>query len=300
MLDIPTTTPPVANAIPILVHPFPVPNVCITYGKRPERNNNASSPLGISFRSIEGTHHTPGLVVIHHISDTIRRQQQQQQGTTGHQVREGQVVISIDGIAVTSPQHAESLIRASNDENENESSSSSYYTIITREIVMAPFCRFVVRHCTDAHSNPGIAFAPTRDHTLVQISRIFKNGPFYETSLKKGDIVLAVNQYAVTTPDQALRALQISKYSTFTSIYVIDIRQFRCSILREVKMSDAKKFGLVRIEASDGLIESATFKVTNTTIATLEFNPNTQHIIDRQQFKNRFTCKDISKFCNYL
>jgi sulfur carrier protein ThiS len=333
----------IADAIPVLEQPYPVPGVYFL--SRKQRSNgqrqqqhistaaattstgtistttttamdvDTSTSRGITFRTIEGNNNnSTSFVIIDDIDDPIllrqqrqQQQQQQQQQLVRHNI--DQIVVSINGSIVRNSYHADCLLDNTN-LNDN-------YTIISRDVVSAPFCKLIIG-TNNANNNPGISFSSTRDETLVQVSRILSNGAFDTTSkqstssIRIGDIVLAVNGYPVSTTEQAYRALQLSKLTkdinttqnnsttnNIISIYAVDITQLRCSILREVKTikQQHQSFSKVRLEAFPHSADDATFIVNDIDMANVKFDNKNQLLIDKEQYRHRFTSKNEGNSC---
>jgi hypothetical protein len=289
-----SSTTVAVDAVPVLAQPYPVPSIYYLYGKRP--TDVHSSSCCIKFRTVEGnsSSNNQRLVLIDDIRDPLLVQHRP--------THIGKIVVSIDGTHVQDIQHAERLLVGST--TTSPSTGGGYFTLISRDVVTAPFCKLVVGTYNIAN-NPGVAFASTRDETLVQVSRVFTNGAFHKSntgaSIRPSDIVLAVNGFPVSTTDSAYRALQLSKnitrHDTTTAlaaitIYAVDITHLRCSILREIKAIRCKTFQRVRVEAFPESEDDATFIVNDLQIANLQFNNQTQHLIDKEQHRHRFSSKN--------
>jgi PDZ domain len=246
-------------AVPVLAEPFPAPEIVkVTFGKP------ASGKVGVHFRWGGGR---GDRVRISKIAKNSPLQETR--------VNVGHLVLAINGVAAVSAIQAACLIR----------DSGPNVTIATLEesLVTAPFCMLITAPSSKHH--PGVNFNSTRDRCLVQVSRVFSKGPFAGSGLHVGDIVLAVNGVPVSKPEDADRELREAQGQPYTILYVVNMAAYRISVLKELRASSI--FHNVRLlgeEPSLNLCKEVVFAVGEEEYAKLEFDFETQHLVDRKAY----------------
>jgi len=196
---------------PLLTDPFPVPDVLTT--TVPKKGKVGA---GISDRFQEGVDRSksfPHHVVIARLSDESPFQ--------GTAVTVGQQVMAVGG------KHVVTALQGAKDIRE----SVETLTLTTAKVVTAPYCRHFAIKLSPA--NPGVSFAGARNNTLVQVSLIYKDGPF-KGFLNVGDIILSINGKVVSTPEDAMEELKNSVDKEFATIYLVDIHALRRSLTHQV------------------------------------------------------------------
>lgn len=134
----------------------------------------------------------------------------------------GHACLAINGQAVTTAKHAAEIIR----------DSQSPMITFTYAEPCSPHYKMVVAPVSKTLA--GISLTSSRDEALVAVSRVFK-GHFAATSIKVGDIVLAVNGVPVTDKSDALRLMKASE--GLVVLYVLDMESVRSKIVEEITSS---------------------------------------------------------------
>lgn len=147
-------------------------------------------------------------------------------------IKVGQIILSVNGYIVTDAEQATALIR--------RVSPGKPLTLIACDAPKTPYYKVIPAPRLKGH--PGLSFAPTRGHCLVQVSRVFERGPFGGNgALKPGDIVLAVNGVPVSKTEQADRALRTAaRDGPITLIYAIDVSRLCRRIFKEANLYGMK------------------------------------------------------------
>jgi len=196
---------------PLLTDPFPVPEVKTTTIPKIGKVG-----AGISDRFQEGVDRMktfPHHIVIARLSD--------ESPLRGTGVEVGHQVMAVgDNHVVTAVQGAKEIRDA-----------TDTLTLTTAEVVTAPYCRHFAIKLSPA--NPGINFAPACNRSLVQVALVYKDGPF-AGFVNAGDIILAINGVAVSSPEAADEALKKNFDDPFVTIYIVDIHALRRSLTHQV------------------------------------------------------------------
>jgi hypothetical protein len=103
--------------------------------------------------------------------------------------------------------------------------------------------------------------------------------------LNIGDIILAVNGVPVSKPEDADRELREAQSQPYTILYVVNMTAYRISVLKEVRASPI--FHNVRLlggERSLNLCKEVICAVGEEECAHLEFDYETQHLVDREAY----------------
>jgi hypothetical protein len=250
--------------------PFPMPSVYTT-----TLTNKPLGGVGIHLQKKSGGF-SP--IIIVSLSDDSPLQ--------GKAIKAGQTVLAINGVAIQSAKEALSIIR----------DAESTLVLTSCETCEFPQSKMIV--VPSSKDNPGVNFTSTRGRCLVQVSRIFSEGPFAGTKLKKGDIVLAVNGVPVSKPEDADRALHLSMQLPHTTVYSIDVAQLRESILQVANSNFPHMLSIVPAEADNSyVVRYQHEKGTHLLVFDLE----TQHMLDSGGFGNwtmRINGKIIKPFVN--
>lgn len=197
---------------PLLTDPFPVPELCVETVSKAGKVG-----AGISDRFQEGVDKTKTFP--HHVVIARLSPESPFQGTS---VKLGHQVIAVnDDFVVTALQGAK-LIRESKD----------FVTLTTSAVVEAPYCRHFAVGLSDSH--PGVTFDSACNNSLVYVSKVYKNGPF-RGFMNQGDIILAINGKAVSSPTDATNALlaAYTEKKPFVTIYLVDIHALRRSLTHQ-------------------------------------------------------------------
>jgi C-terminal processing protease CtpA/Prc len=252
---------------PLLENLYPTPGVYTTIARK------SYGPMGVGFRW-GGKFGDP--VTITKMSET---------SPLAKSVAEvGQVVLAISGQPVLGAKEAASII--------GSAKPNELMNFTTCDGIKESVCKMVAGGTSV--DNPGVVFNETRDGTLVQVSRVFKSGPFADTSLQEGDIVLAVNGVAVSRPEEADRLLELSAGDPFATIYCVDIHKFRQGILDEMlaynpdlskKVAlEAKGYNEFELRSVEGGANNKKYKLCFDMETQYLADPDScQHLVDPKQ-----------------
>jgi hypothetical protein len=196
---------------PILTDPYPAPKVYSTTIPK-----TGSVGVGISDRFVEGVDQDTSFP--HHTLITAVSGESPFQGTW---VQEGQQLLAVNNKYVVKATQGAKEIRETTGE----------LTFVTATLVDTPYCRHFAINLSD--SSPGVNFASACGRSLVQVSLVYKNGPF-RGFLNEGDIILAINGTPVSTPEAAEEALRQGQMRDFVTIYLLDIDALRRSLTHQV------------------------------------------------------------------
>jgi len=215
----------IGQAVPILAHPYSndsTSNNVIQISHCTK--DSATGKLNIHFR----WNGVGGAVTIKDLHFSSSQ-------TGGDALAVGQSVLAIDNVPVRDSKHAARLVR---------DSVGPTVALTTCQAVAAqqlpPFTKMVAAPLLQ-QQHPGVVWDSTRDRCLVQISRVFAQGPFGGNAVRRGDIVLSVNGIAVSTVAAADEALKQQNNSNnadalpYTVLHVVDMDAYRRSILREMR-----------------------------------------------------------------
>jgi len=182
----------------------------------------------------------------------------------------GHIVLAINSVAILDPKQAVDLVQSS----ENKVSIT---TICPPSADEAPFCKLVA--AATARQHPGIIFNTCRERCLVQVSRVFSRGPFAGTHLRQGDVVLAVNGVPVSTPEQAEKVLRQSVESSNTVLYVVDMANYRQSIMQELQSTeDFRCLRLERVKNTGG--KKISLMIRSAVVVDLEVDYEKQTLVE--------------------
>jgi len=194
----------------------------------------------------------------------------------GTSLRVGQHLLSINGVCVQYGEDGMQLIK--------QVWKSPTLTLVTCDLTKDPVYKITVSPNWKHH--PGVAFAPTRGHCLVQVSRIFSLGPLVESGLQRDDIVLAVNGQCVSSPNEATHALKLSQHVPFTSLYSVDMQELRENLLRstiqqsaiDIKLTPQAEY--ITSGGTEQILGRDKFNmhVAGLWTAVLEYNTESQHL----------------------
>jgi hypothetical protein len=179
----------------------------------------------------------------------------------------GQQLLAVNYKVVTTAVEAVQIFR--DDPSRTLTFTTAEHTLATRQYktVCAP----------TSHLSPGIRFSTTRHRGLVTVGKIYTRGNFDKTGLREEDIVIAVNGYPVSKPEDADRALHMTRSEPMTSLYVLDVVRLRASIAREAsKMSD--KFLLVSFGLAEGKDREFVIAISGMAHGKVEFDRETLHM----------------------
>ena len=140
-------------------------------------------------------------------------------------MKAGLLCLAVDGNPVSTKSQAVAGIK--------NAASTVALTVAARS--SGAFCRTVVAKSSDR--NPGVNFAPARAHCLVQLSRVFPNGP-WNGLCREDEIVLAVNGTPVSSREEALQALSSAQESQITTLYLLDATAYRQRVGEKLSAAD--------------------------------------------------------------
>lgn len=245
------------EAVRVLTKPFPFPSRLI---QQVRATKSPSGKLGIKFVR---DRRKGGRVKIGTINEDS--------SLKNTEVKVGHAVIAINSTAVLNPEHAASLIG----ESGPEVSITSLCSPATKD---PPFCKLVSAPTSKEH--PGINFDSSRKRCLVQVARVFSHGPFAGSDLRQGDIVLAVNGVPVSKPEEAEQVLLQSLDLPNTILYVVDMAEYRRSILTELQIKHSfRNFRLEKIKSTSG-DQKVILKTGAAELTTLEADYEMQYFLD--------------------
>lgn len=146
-------------------------------------------------------------------------------------VNVGQLVLAVNGCRVGTLNQTVKMIRS-------VLPGATLFLTARNNDPIPEICKLVIEPCF--RHTPGIAFTDFHDDLLVRVSRVFKNGPFFNddglASLKRGDIVLSVNGVPVSNSHDARAAMALSLERGFTTdLYVLDHSKLVETVLGETK-----------------------------------------------------------------
>ena len=205
------------EAVRVLTKPFPFPEHLVQHVKV---RTNPNGKLGVKFvwNGRKGSR-----VKIGGIGDESPMKETA--------IKVGHTVIAINSTPVLNPVQASGLVA-------HASGPDVYITTVgPLSENDPPFCKLITAPTSKEH--PGISFDSTRKRCMVQVSRVFSRGPFAGSDLRQGDIVLAVNGIPVSKPEDADIVLRQSIDTPNTILYVVDLAQYRQSILTELQITNA-------------------------------------------------------------
>ena len=262
-----TTTARANDTLQVLENPFPVPEIDTIWVQKEQANQT----IGVSF-----TMRDRGFVEVtrvHPYSPLL--------GTT---LRAGQQILAINGIPIkTSTQAVEAVKSAPR---------MLQFSVIKK--IQVPFCKMVAVPVWKHH--PGVVFESTRGRSLVQVSRIFPKGPFSDSDLREDDLVLAVNGFPVSIPEQADRALELHRNQPNAFVYALSIRSLRQSIIQETIQTNKQRYSNIFFEVlEDGhhcihLNDSGKQKSPR---ATCVFDRETHELRDPESFLHLVAQSDM-------
>jgi hypothetical protein len=234
---------------------YPVPTILSTTVAR----KDGTMPIGISFADLEITK----------LSESSPLQ--------GTSVQPGQTCLMINGRLVTSAKQAVGLIRGT---------SAGELVFTTCNL---PAGTKMVSAAVSKHTGPGVNFDSTRGRTLVQISKVFKKGPFKDSSLVAGDIVLAVNGAPVSKPEDADLLLHqaCNDHNCMVSIYVLNLNAFRSARLQEAR-AKLPRISDIHLTVTNVLNEPHKYRMASRDKhrAYIEFDTQTQMCSDPDAVSN--------------
>jgi hypothetical protein len=126
-------------------------------------------------------------------------------------------------------------------------------------------------------TSPGVCFASARRRGMVTVGKMYSRGHFHKTPLKEGDVVIAVNGYPVCKPEDADRALHLTRSEPMTCLYVIDIVRMRTSVAKEAARS-SDKFLLVSFGLAEGKSGDFVIAISGIAHGKVDFDPETLHM----------------------
>lgn len=194
------------NEIKPIDNPYPVPSVrTISVEKFDTRQI-----VGISMNALD----TNSVVIVSKIS---------QNGLLHNKnIKIGDEILAINGIAIHTPQQAASIISSN---NKLEFLLLDPYNISPNQPPATPFCYVEVAPTTK--TNPGVSFDSCCGRSMVIISEIFLSD-LNKTRLRYGDIVLAINGKPIWKPEQAdIEQIKAAKSGKAVILYCINMKALR-------------------------------------------------------------------------
>jgi len=246
------------EAVRVLTEPFPFPSHLIQNVRATK--SRPSGKLGIKFvwDGRKGSRVKVGKI---HEDGSLKNTE----------LKVGQTVLAINSTAVLNPEQAGSLVGASGP----EVFITSLCAPTTKD---PPFCKLVSAPTSREH--PGISFDSSRKRCLVQVARVFSHGPFAGSVLRQGDIVLAVNGVPVSKPEEAEQVLLQSLNLPNTVLYVVDMAEYRRSILTELQTTQSfRNNRLERIKSNSG-DQRVCLKTGAAELTNLEVDYEKQYFFD--------------------
>ena len=249
---------PGGEAVRVLTKPFPFPSHLIYHIKA---RKNPAGRLGVKFvwDGRKGSR-----VQVAKIND--------ESALLETDLQVGHSVIAINAKSVVDPIQASNLVV---DAPETEISITAIDAPSDND---PPFCKLVTAPTSREH--PGVSFDSTRRRCMVQVSRVFANGPFAGSDLHQGDVVLAVNGIPVSKPEEADAVLRLCVDMPNTILYVVDMTQYRHSILKELQIT--RSFRHLRFETCTNSCGDALICLWSRTAeqAVLDIDYEQQHLAD--------------------
>ena len=229
-----------------MTNPFPIPQVHLVTVLKP-----ADGLIGIAFHDSPDTNNQ---VVISKVSAASPLRETE--------VKAGLLCLAVDGNPVSTKSQAVAGIK--------NAASTVVLTVAARS--SGAFCRTVVAKSSDR--NPGVNFAPARAHCLVQLSRVFPNGP-WNGLCREDEIVLAVNGTPVSSREEALQALSSAQESQITTLYLLDATAYRQRVGEELSAADGDIGVTLSFKG-----QRVSLSVQNYVRCITKVDPETQHFCD--------------------